>query len=156
VSLEQIAQIYTGGITNWSQVGGKNETIVLYGRENSSGTYSYFKEHVLDEEDFAPRTQTLPGTSAVVNAVSKEPKAIGYGGAAYAKGIKILKVKKDAKSTAYEPNEPNVRSGHYPLSRDLYFYTRTAPTGELKKFVDWVLSPEGQAIVTRTGYFPIK
>jgi phosphate transport system substrate-binding protein len=156
LSLDQLAQIYTGTTTSWSQVGGRNEPIVLYGRENSSGTYAFFKEKVLEDEDYSPRTQTLPGTSAIVNAISREPKGIGYGGAAYAKGVKELKLKKSSSTPAFEPNEANVRSGAYPLSRNLFFYTATAPSGELKKFIDWVLSPEGQAIVVKVGYFPVK
>ena len=89
-----------GKITQWSQLGGPAKPIVLYGRENSSGTYEYFKEHVLEKADFAASVQTLPGTAAVVNAVSKEKYGIGYGGGAYARGIKELKVRKTADSEA--------------------------------------------------------
>lgn len=156
LSLEQLAGIYTGTITSWSQVGGKAEKIVLYSRENSSGTYAYFKEKVLEDEDFAANTQTLPGTAAVVNAVSKEAKAIGYGGHGYGKGVKMVKIKKTAQSAGVEATADTVRNGSYPISRDLYFYTATAPSGDVKKFIDWVKSPEGQAVVTQAGYFPLK
>jgi phosphate transport system substrate-binding protein len=156
LSLDQLKGIYTGMITNWSEVGGKSEKIIVYGRENSSGTYVYFKDNVLGGEDFAPAVQTLPGTAAVVNAVTKDVNGIGYGGAAYAKGIKFCLVKKDAKSIAYEPNEENVKSGNYPISRYLYMYLRNKPTGELQKYVDWILSPEGQSIVSKVGYFPVR
>src|SRR5438876_8509932 len=96
------------------------DTIVAYGRENNSGTYMYFKEHVLGNTDFAPTVQTLPGTAAVINAVSKDKRSIGYGGIAYAKGVRALKVKKDAASAAVEPTLENVVKGTYPISRSLY------------------------------------
>ncbi|MBI5021808.1 MAG: phosphate ABC transporter substrate-binding protein [Ignavibacteriales bacterium] len=156
LTLQQLKDIYTGNITNWKQVGGPDAKIIVYGRENSSGTYVYFKDNVLDSEDFAPSVQTLPGTAAVVNAVSKDKYGIGYGGEAYAKGINILKVKKDANSTAYPPTEENVKSGDYPISRYLYMYTRSRPTGVMKEYIDWILSKEGQEIVTKVGYFPVK
>jgi phosphate transport system substrate-binding protein len=91
-----------------------------------------------------------------VNAVSKEKNSIGYGGAAYAKGIRVLNVKKEPTSPAVSPDLAHVQDGSYPLSRPLYFYTRNKPTGEMKAFIDWVLSPEGQEIVSKVGYFPIK
>ncbi|MBI5476566.1 MAG: phosphate ABC transporter substrate-binding protein [Ignavibacteriales bacterium] len=156
LSLAQLKDIYTGKTTNWKQVGGPDTKIIVYGRENSSGTYVYFKDNVLDGEDFASSVQTLPGTAAVVNAVSKDKNGIGYGGAAYAKGIKLLKVKKDVNSTAYAPTEENVKSGDYPISRYLYMYTRSRPTGVMKEYIDWILSKEGQEIVTKVGYFPVR
>lgn len=156
LTLQQIMDIYTGRITNWKEVGGGDAPIVLYSRENSSGTYVYFKDHVLRGRDFSSRAQTLQGTAAVVNAVSKDPNGIGYGGAAYAKGIRFAAVKKDARSPASVPTLESVRSGHYPISRYLYFYLRTAPKGPTKHFVDFVLSPQGQEIVSRVGYFPVK
>jgi phosphate transport system substrate-binding protein len=154
LTVEQLKAIYLGDTTNWKDVGGANAPIVPYSRENSSGTYVFVKDHVLGGEDFAPEAQTLPGTAAVVNAVSKEKNGIGYGGAAYGKGIKELKVKKGAE--AFAPSQENVKSGKYPLSRDLFFYLGKAPAGEVKAFIDFALSAEGQAIVTQVGYFPVK
>lgn len=119
LSLEQLKGIYTGKITNWKDVGGPDGKIVLYSRENSSGTYVFFKEEVLGGADYSPRAQTLPGTAAVVNSVSKEKLGIGYGGAAYAKNLKILKVKKDAGAPAIAPTKDTVHDGTYPLSRPL-------------------------------------
>jgi phosphate transport system substrate-binding protein len=152
----QLADIYLGRITNWKAVGGPDATIILYGRENSSGTYGYFKEHVLGGRDFSERVQTLPGTAAVVNAVAKDPNGIGYGGAAYAKGIRDVAMKKDASSPAVMPTAANVHDGSYPLSRLLYFYMRRKPAGDAAKFVSWVLSPEGQKLASDVGYFPLK
>jgi len=156
LSLDQIKAIYLGEITNWKDVGGEDAKIILYGRENSSGTYVYFRDNVLKGNDFSPLTQTLPGTAAVVNAVAKDKRGIGYGGAAYAKGVKHVKVKKDASSPAYDPTLENIKSGNYPITRYLYMYTRSKPTGAMKAFIDWTLSEEGQAIVSTVSYFPVK
>jgi len=155
-TLDQIKGIYTGTITNWSQVGGPDARIIVYGRENSSGTYVFFRDEVLGGKDYTGTMQSLPGTAAVVNAVSKDVYGIGYGGAAYGKGIREAKVKKDASSTGYAPNLENIKAGTYPISRYLFMYTRNRPTGEIKAFVDWVLSDEGQAVVSEVGYFPLR
>jgi phosphate transport system substrate-binding protein len=154
LTLEQLKGIYLGDITNWKEVGGPDAPIVVYSRENSSGTYVFVKDQLLGGEDYTPSAQTLPGTAAVVNAVSKEKNGIGYGGAAYAKGIKELKIKVGANEV--EPSAENIKSGKYPLSRDLYFYLRNKPSGEAKAFIDYALSPEGQQMVTTVGYFPVK
>lgn len=130
-------------------------TIVVYGRENNSGTYMYFKEHVLNEVDFMASVQTLPGTAAVINAVSKDKRSIGYGGIGYLKGVKALKVRKDAGSPAVEPTLDAVVKGEYPISRYLYFYTIGEPEGPLKSFIDWVRGPEGQKICAEVGYYPL-
>jgi phosphate transport system substrate-binding protein len=155
LTLAQLHAIYVGDVTNWKQVGGNDAPIVLYSRENSSGTYVFFKEHVLSGDDYAASAQTLPGTAAVVNAVSKEKNGIGYGGAAYAKGVKEVKVV-GADGQGWLPSAENVKSGKYPLARPLFMYTRAKPAGEVKAFIDFCLSAEGQAIVTKVGYFPIK
>lgn len=156
LTLDQLKQIYTGKITNWKQVGGNDAKIIVYGRENSSGTYVYFKDNVLGGGDFASTMQSLPGTAAVVNAVAKDKNAIGFGGAAYAKDIKYALVKKDANTPGFAPTEENIKSGKYPITRFLYLYTKSRPSGALKEYIDWILSSEGQSIVSQVGYFPIK
>ena len=156
INMDQLKLIFTGKITNWKELGGADAKIIVYSRENSSGTYVFFKEHVLKNADYTQRAQSMPGTAAVVNAVSKEKNAIGYGGAAYAKGIKVLPIKKDDSSAAVSPDLAHVQDGSYPLSRPLFFYTRNKPAGDIKSFIDWVLSKDGQDIVTKVGYFPIK
>ena len=156
LTMAQLKAIFTGKVDNWKALGGPDARIIPYSRENSSGTYVFFKEHVLENADYTPRAQAMPGTAAVVNAVVKEKNGIGYGGAAYAKGIKVLRVKKDDKSPAIEPDDKTIKSGTYPLSRPLFFYTRANPSADIKTFIDWVLSAEGQGIVTKVGYFPIK
>ncbi|HEX2958013.1 MAG TPA: phosphate ABC transporter substrate-binding protein [Chitinispirillaceae bacterium] len=156
LTLDQIKGIYTGTITSWKQLGGNDSKIILYGRENSSGTYVYFRDFVLKGQDYAGTMQTMPGTAAVVNAVTKDVNGIGYGGAAYAQGVRYIKVKKDALTPGYEPNAETVKANQYPITRYLYLYTRNKPTGDLKKFIDWILSDEGQAVVTKVGYFPVR
>lgn len=155
LTIEQVKGIYLGDVENWKEVGGRDAPIVLYSRENSSGTYVFVKEHVLGNEDFAPEAQTLPGTAAVVNAVAKEANGIGYGGAAYAKGVKEVKIVGED-GRAYLPSAENVRSGKYALSRPLFMYTRGEPRGETKELIDFCLSPAGQSIVTQVGYYPIR
>lgn len=155
LSLEQLRKIYTGEIKNWKDVGGPDQPLVLYGRENNSGTYAYFKEHVLQEQDFAADTQTLPGTAAVVNAVAKDPNAIGYGGIAYESGIRAVPVKKDEGSPAVEPTIQNVTDGTYPISRYLFMYTAGEPEGTIRDFIDFARSPEGQKIAAEVGYYPL-
>ncbi len=156
LNMAQLKAIYTGEITNWKEIGGPDAKIILYGRENSSGTYSFFKDNVLMGEDFAAQTQTLPGTAAIVNAVAKDKNGIGYGGAAYAKGVRDCKIKKDDKSTGYLPTEENIKAGTYPLSRYLFWYLTSKPTGDIKKLVNYALSETGQKIVREVGYFPVK
>lgn len=155
LTVAQLRAIYLGDVTNWKEVGGRDEPIVLYSRENSSGTYVFVKEKVLGNGDYAANAQTLPGTAAVVNAVAREPKGIGYGGAAYAKGVKELRVV-GQDGQGHLPNAEEVRSGAYPLSRALFMYTRGKPQGDAKAFIEFCLSPEGQAIATQVGYFPVK
>lgn len=155
LSTKQLSDIYQGKIRNWKELGGSDAEIRLYGRENSSGTYVYFLEEVV-KGDYAASVQTLPGTAAVVNAVKKDVNGIGYGGAAYAEGVKHAKVKKDAGSQAILPTAETIGKGEYPITRFLYMYLRNKPTGETKKYIDWILSAEGQMVVTEVGYFPYK
>lgn len=155
LSETQLKAIFQGDIKNWKDVGGPDADIIMYSRENNSGTYAYFKEHVLENEDFAPECQTLPGTASVINAVSKDPKSIGYGGIGYASGVKALPISATDSTEAIQPTEANVDSGKYPLARYLYWYTLGEPTGDIKALVDWVLGPEGQKIVSAVGYYPL-
>ena len=155
LSIPQLKAIYTGKIRNWKEVGGNDAPITLYSRENNSGTYVYFKEHVLDDEDFDPRAQNMPGTASVVNAVSKDKNGIGYGGVAYTKGVRDMPIKKDDTSEPVAPTKETIKAGTYPLARDLYFYTAGEPTGAVKDFIDWTLSEEGQKVVEEVEYIPI-
>lgn len=156
LTIEQLKSIYVGDVTNWKDVGGADAEITVYGRENNSGTYVFFKDNVLMGDDFSPTVATLPGTASVVNAVSKDPSGIGYGGAAYGKGIRFCPIAATAADSAYIADAEHVGNGKYPLARDLYWYLRNKPEGDVKKLVDWVLSPDGQAVVTTAGYFPVQ
>ncbi len=135
--------------------GAKDDTVILYGRENNSGTYMYFKEHVLAKADFAANVQTLPGTAAVINAVSKDPQSIGYGGIGYVKGVKAVPIKKDDNSPAIAPSLQSVVDGSYPISRYLYFYTVQEPKGAVGDYTAWVLGAEGQEVCEKVGYYPL-
>lgn len=156
LSLEQLKDIFSGKIRNWRDLGGPDSPITPYSRENSSGTYEFFKEHVLKGQDFVATAQTMPGTAAVIQAVSKEPKGIGYGGAAYGHEAKHLLIRKDANSPAIEPTEENIVSGKYPIWRFLYNYLNPEKDkGEIAVFLNWVRSDEGQRVVKEVGYYPL-
>jgi len=156
LTMEQVRRIFQGEITNWKDVGGPNGNIILYGRENSSGTYVFFKEHVLANGDFTERYQPLGGTAAVINAVVKDVNGVGYGGIGYAKDIKTISIAKDATAEPVPPTMENALSNKYPLSRFLFWYTAGAPSGTIKELVDWVLAPQGQNIVEEVGFYPLK
>ncbi len=156
LTIEQVMKIFTGKTTNWKELGGPDKKIMLYSRENNSGTYEFFKEHVLNKQDFDARAQHMPGTAAVVNAVAKDVNGIGYGGAAYGKDIKELAIASGAGKEYVVPNEVNILSGKYPISRFLYFYLKERPKNEMKAFIDWVIAKDGQKVVNEVGYFPIK
>ncbi len=156
LTVGQVRRIFTGEVTNWKDFGGKDAKIVLYSRENNSGTYEFFKEHVLNKQDFAPQTQHMVGTGALVNAIAKDPNAIGFGGIAYASGVKAVALAFDEKSQYVLPNETTILQGTYPGSRLLYFYLKERPQGVLKNFIDWVISKDGQKVVSEVGYLPTK
>ncbi len=154
LTIDQLGKIFHGDYTNWNQLGGPDEEIDVYSRENTSGTYSYVKDEVLKGADYTTRAQTLPGTAAVYDAVSKDPKGIGYGGIGYNKGVKLVSIKSDPSSPSWLPTEENVESQVYPLSRSLNYYLNPRTTNQqAMKFIQWVASPAGQDVVVKSGYF---
>jgi phosphate transport system substrate-binding protein len=155
LTIEQLKDIYTGVVENWQALGGPDHQIVLYGRENNSYTYLFFKEHVMDGEDYAVETQTLPGTAAVVNAVAKDRYGIGYGGLAWARGVKFAQVRMGPEAPAIAPDAETVANGSYPISRELYWFFDGQPKGVLRELTNWVLSEEGQEIAVQMGYVPL-
>jgi len=156
LSLPQLELIFTGKIRNWKEVGGNDAPITVYSRENSSGTYEFFKEHVLKGKDFAASAQTMPGTAAVLQAVAKDKNGIGYGGAAYGAGAKHLAIKKDDASPAIEPSEETVVKGTYPIWRYLFIYVNPAlDKGDVAAYLNWIRSDDGQKVVKDVGYFPL-
>ena len=156
LTLAQLQGIFTGKLKNWKEVGGADAPITIYSRENSSGTYEFFKSNVLQGQDFAATAQTMPGTAALVQAVGKDAGAIGYGGAAYGSGVKHLNVKKDDASPAVEPTEANVENQTYPIWRYLYVYLNPAlDKGDVAAYLNWIRSDDGQKIVKDQGYYPL-
>jgi phosphate transport system substrate-binding protein len=169
LTIQQVSDIFSGKITNWKSVGGADMPITLYGRENSSGTYEFFKEHVLGkvdgkQVDYATSTQVLQGTAALGEAVARDKKGIGYGGVGYfaeRNDVKILHIKKDENSPAYSPSENNkvnydlIWSGDYSISRYLYCFTNGEATGKLKEFMDFIVSEVGQNVVRTMEYIPL-
>lgn len=149
LSLQQVRGIFTGRIRNWKDVGGLDEPIVVVSREPNSGTYLFFEEHVLLDSSYAPSARYLPGTEAITKEVAANRSAVGYGGLAYGRDVFHCRI------NGMEPSPGQVRSGAYPISRYLYLYVTEPPKGVIKSFVDWVLGPEGQAIVGRIGYVPL-
>lgn len=156
ITIDQARLIFTGKVTNWKEVGGPDAPITVYSRENSSGTYEFFKEHILQGADFAASAQTMPGTAAIVQAVVKDKNGIGYGGAAYGGNSKLLSVKKDDSSPAIEPTEENVENGTYPIWRYLYVYVNpNLDKGEISAYLNWIRSDDGQKYVKDIGYYPL-
>jgi len=156
LTLAQVGDIFTGKIKNWKEVGGPDAPITVYSRENSSGTYEFFKEHVLKGSDFASSAQTMPGTAAIVQAVMKDKNGIGYGGAAYGGGTKLLAIKKTDTSPAIAPTEETVENGTYPIWRHLFVYLNPAlDKGEIATYLNWIRSDDGQKYVKDIGYYPL-
>lgn len=163
LTIDQLAQIFTGRITNWKEVGGQDLKIVILSREVNSGTHVYFKEHVLrkndpnSKEEFAPSALMLPSSQAIADEIAGNPAAIGYYGMGYiCVKQKAVLVANDEKSEYIAPTIENVINGKYPMSRPLFLYTNSQPQGLVRKFVDFVLSSEGQDIVLKTDFVPIK
>ncbi|MDD4940666.1 MAG: phosphate ABC transporter substrate-binding protein [Candidatus Omnitrophica bacterium] len=163
LTVDQLAGIVSGKITNWKQLGGPDAKIVVLSREVNSGTHVYFKEHVLrkndpkSKEEFAPGALMLSSSQAIADEVSGNPAAIGYYGMGYiSPKQKAVAVARDEQSEYIEPTIDNVVKNLYPISRPLYFYVNDECQGLTKKFIDFALSPEGQAIVKETDFVPIK
>ena len=163
LTIDQLSDIFTGKIKNWKEVGGNNLQIVILSREINSGTHVYFKEHVLrksDEksvEEFSPMALLMSSSQAIAEEVSQNPNAIGYYGMGYiSQKQKVIFVAKDANSPYVGPVMENVQDNSYPISRPLLLYTKGQPQGIVKAFVDFALSAEGQEIVKKTDFVPIK
>jgi len=168
LSIRQLMGIYMGAINNWKELGGNDMPIMRYSRESNSGTYLFFKEHVLKNQDYASDCQHIAGTAAVADAVAKDEKGIGYGGIAYfleRPKIKILGISRTEGEKAQDPinrsNNSNLSicykkiwNAEYPLARYLFIYTirEAAP---IERYIEWILGKEGQEIVMELGYVPL-
>lgn len=160
---QQLSDIYTGQTKNWKEVGGQDLKIVALSRERNSGTHVFFLEHVVkmgdkkNENEFAPSILMMPSSQAIIEEVNSNSSAIGYVGLGYLTAKeKALAVANDARSPFVVPSVKSVLSKQYPISRSLLFYTNGEPSGEVKSFVDYVLSPEGQKIVLKMDFVPIR
>jgi phosphate transport system substrate-binding protein len=166
LTIAQLSAIYTNKITNWKEVGGNDAPIVALARDTNSGTHVFFKEHVVWMEglptkdtklEYGAKVLFLPSTETGVTEVAKNSNAIFYPGLGYVNdSVKVVGIKKTASDAAVLPSEKTVLDGTYPISRPLLFYTNGAPSGVIRVFIDYILSPEGQAKVTEVGYIPLK
>ncbi len=145
---KQVAQIFTGEVTDWSAVGGKGGKMSIYTRNTSSGTYSDWKELAMNKRDYAGGAQKMAGHEQIAAEVGKNPDGIGYVGLAYMKAPGVKPVKIDGVECTFE----TVRNQSWPYARPTFFYTNGEPSGVVKQFVDFALAPEGQKIVERVGF----
>jgi phosphate transport system substrate-binding protein len=153
---EQIEGIYTGKIKNWKEVGGADMAIVAYSRESSSGTYEFFKEHVMNKKNFGTSILNMPATGAIVQSVSQTKGAIGYIGFAYMeKTVRDIKVSYDKGKTFIEPTVANAKSKVYPITRPLFYYFDKKIEKQVSPFVNYILSAEGQKNVADVGYISL-
>jgi phosphate transport system substrate-binding protein len=162
LALQQISDIYTGKITNWKQVGGENRPIVLLSRESNSGTHVFFLEQVIRLGDskskalFSPETLLLPSSEGIMMEVQQNPNSIGYDGLGYVTPkVKVLAVARKAEGPFVLPGIESVNTGVYPIARDLYMYTSGTPTGQIVKYLEWIIGPAGQKIVGELGFVPL-
>jgi phosphate transport system substrate-binding protein len=153
---EQLENIYTGKITNWKDVGGSDMSIVCYSRESSSGTYEFFKEHVLKGKNYSSTCLNMPATGSIIQSVSQTTGAIGYVGLAYVnKSVSAIAVSIDKGVTYVSPSLETAKDKTYPIVRPLYFYYLKTMESALQSAMDWVTGTAGQKIVTEVGYVPL-
>jgi phosphate transport system substrate-binding protein len=163
ISFEQLYQVYAedGKATRWSDLGvtipnASGDEIVRVSRQSNSGTYEFFREHVLNKKDFKLGSRDMNGSKEVVELVGSTRTAIGYSGMGYANdSVKMLKVRTKAGEPAYEPTVENTLNHHYPISRSLLVYTLGTPEGAVKEYLDWILTDAGQKVVQESGYVPV-
>jgi phosphate transport system substrate-binding protein len=164
LTLQQLSDIYSGKINNWKEIGGEDRPIVRLSRETNSGTHVYFLEQVLrlgskeNKTLFSTDTLLLPSSEVIGAEIRSNPNAIGYDGLGYVTpDMKVLGVSanQDEGSGYIYPSAETVNDGTYPIARDLYMYTSGLPKGSIKEYLDWILSPEAQLIVTHLGFVPI-
>ena len=165
ISIEQLADIYgeDGKTENWSDIGievpgCKNQEMVLVSRQNNSGTYAYFRQAVLGKKrDYKLGTRDMHGSKDVVDLVEKTPCAIGYSGLAYATShIKMACIKSKDGEPCVVPTVETASDRSYPIARPLFMYTNGEPEGDIKKYLDWILSDAGQCIILKKGYAPMR
>ena len=163
LTINELADIFTGEIKNWKEVGGQDLPIVILSREVNSGTHVYFKEHVLRQgdvkrtEEFSDSALLMSSSQAIADEIFQNQNAIGYYGMGYISPTqKVVALAQDKNSPYYESTLENVLSGKYYISRPLLMYTKGQPQGLIKDFIDFALSPEGQQIVRDVDFVPIQ
>ena len=163
LTIDQLREIFMGNIENWKVLGGANKPIVILSREVNSGTHIFLKEHVLRRgvakgpEEFSPSALMMSSSQAIADEVAGNENAVGYYGMGYiSPKQKVIAVAKDAKSPFIEPTIDNVKSNLYPISRPLFLYTNGTPQGVIKDFIDFVYSKDGQEIVKKLDFVPVK
>lgn len=163
LTLQQLSDIYSGKINNWSEVGGEDRPIVRLSRETNSGTHVYFLETVvrLGQSDnptlFSTDTLLLPSSEGIVNEVRQNPNAIGYDGLGYVPAdLKVVAIAREPDQAFVLPSVATVNDRSYPVARDLYMYTAGVPTGAVADYLHWILGPQAQRIVSDLGFVPIK
>ena len=157
LTIDQLGKIYRGEVTNWKQVGGSDTPISLYGRQPNSGTFDFFREHIV-KADYSKQVREMNGNAQIVESVKATASGIGYVGAGYTKDtkdIKVLSIAKTAGETAYTPTFKNVETKLYPIARPLHQYISGNLTEGVKSFLAYEVSPEGQKIITEQGFFSI-
>lgn len=165
LTIAQLSAIYTRQITNWKEVGGNDAPIVVISRDTSSGTHVFFKEHVvqmrgLPTEDksleYGPKVLFLPSTEGGASETAKNPNAIFHPGLGYVTDeVKPLGIRKTADDPAVFPSIDTALDGTYPIVRPLLYYTDGEPAGLIKAYIDYCLSPQGQAEIIELGYVPL-
>lgn len=163
LTVDELAGIFTGRIKNWKEVGGQDSRIVILSREVNSGTHLYFKEHILrkgdakSKEEFSPEALLLSSSQAIADEILQNPDAIGYYGMGYiGKGHKAIRVAREKNLEYVYPTIEDVISGKYPISRPLYIYTNGEPEADVKSLMDFILSGEGQELVSKMDFVPVK
>ncbi len=162
LTIDQLADIFTGRITNWAELGGDDAGIILVSRETNSGTHVYFLDEVVRRGDaankdiFAPQTMLMPSSVGITSEIQRNPHAIGYDGLGYVTDHeKVIAVAKDAAGPFVVPSVQTGADGSYPIARGLYMYTAGEPAGEIADFITWITGPQGQQIVADLGFVPL-
>src|SRR5688572_20013688 len=155
---------YEKNAATWGDVGVTGDwasmPISLYGRNSASGTYGFFKEHVLKNGDYKDTVKEQPGSAAVVLGVTEDRGGVGYSGIGYSTpGVRPVPIAKDGKSESGAVNAEAVYAGKYPITRFLYVYINKSPSKPLdpliKEFLTYVLSQQGQHGTLKDGYLPL-
>jgi len=156
LTLAQVKDIFTGTVTNWKELGGNDAAITLYSRESNSGTYAFFKEFVLKDEEYAKEALLMPSTGAIMEGLKQDANGIGYIGLGYLTDeVKAVPVATEDGAEAFLPSLETINSGDYPVARPLYLYTAGEPEGVIKLYVDFILGKPGQDIVLDLGFIPL-